>query len=77
MFDSMHDAAIALARAATEPAPCQDCRFRERCSSEQLACDKFAVYLGGATRERSALAPRVPSRVRYEALFGARHVSAG
>lgn len=32
------------------PAPCDDCRFRERCGRELLACDSFAIYLHGYAR---------------------------
>lgn len=53
---------------ALEPAPCTDCRFRERCARELLACDAYAIFLQDYARERWHTAPRAPTRARYEAL---------
>ena len=50
------------------PAPCDDCRFRERCGREHLACDSFALYLHGKSDERWQIAPRAPTRAIYLAL---------
>jgi hypothetical protein len=55
-----------------ESSPCQSCRFAERCQADQLACDSFAVYLAGKSETRWRMAPRAPTRGRFEALFGER-----
>jgi len=49
-----------------EPAPCDDCRFAQRCREEQLACGAFAVFASGAAATRWQYAPRSPTRATYE-----------
>jgi hypothetical protein len=58
------------AREAEERAPCEDCRFRERCGAEQLACERYAMYSSGLPQWRWQSAPTCPSRGRFVALFG-------
>jgi len=54
-----------------EPGPCDDrCRFRDRCGQGLLACEAFSVYVAGQGAPRWRLAPRVPTRARYAAIFG-------
>ena len=89
MFNSMHDATIAFARAARRaqaapaaaaapwqppvvgPAPCDECRFRERCGLALLACEAFSVYVSGQAAPRWSCAPRAPTRSRFEVIFRA------
>jgi len=50
------------------PAPCDECRFRERCGSLLLACEAYRVFV----RELDArwdFVPRAPTRARYLAIF--------
>lgn len=54
-----------------EPAPCDGCRFAERCRDERLACDAFVMFASGAARWRWAGAPKAPTRERWLALFDA------
>lgn len=54
------------------PAPCDNCRYADRCRLERLPCDAFAVYLSGASENRWRNAPRLPSRERAAALLGVR-----
>jgi hypothetical protein len=62
-----------LSRVMTEPCPCCDhCRHAVRCSAEQLACDAFAAFLLGQNAERCRIATRVPTRARFEVIFGRR-----
>jgi hypothetical protein len=65
-FDSTSPSRAAL----WAPAPCDRCRFRERCAADRLACDAFAVFMTGGEEWRWSLAPRVPTRARYAVLFG-------
>lgn len=53
----------------TEPAPCAECRFAERCKVERLACAAFSMYLHAEPAARWRLAPRAPTHTRYEALM--------
>jgi hypothetical protein len=39
-----------------------------RCRDESLACDAYAIFKAGFVQARVAVAPRVPSRARFEAL---------
>jgi hypothetical protein len=53
-----------------EPSPCDDCRFRQRCGPEQLACDRFSMFCRGLPKWRWQSAPTAPTRARFAALFG-------
>jgi len=50
------------------PAPCDQCRFRERCGSMLLACEAYRVFVKdlGAAWD---FAPRAPTHARYLAIF--------
>ncbi len=52
-----------------EPAPCQGCRFAERCGAQRLACDAYALFMAGAAERRWCMAPRAPTAARFAALF--------
>jgi hypothetical protein len=54
----------------TGPCPCDDCRFRERCGPERLACQAFSMFLHDESEARWRNAPRAPSRALYEAALG-------
>jgi hypothetical protein len=54
---------------AAEVSPCTGCRFEARCSSEQLACDRFVLFAYGAGPLRWQRAPRVPTSAIYAALY--------
>jgi hypothetical protein len=58
------------------PAPCDDCRFRERCAAEKLACDQYVMFYYGRPQWRWEQAPAVPTRARVEALFDKSHAAA-
>jgi hypothetical protein len=47
--------------------PCDHCRHAPRCASLTLACDALAMWRAGRATAMG-LAPRVPSRARYEAM---------
>jgi hypothetical protein len=64
-FDRALDAALSAEEAVN---PCDECRFLTRCRDESLACDRFALFRAGFNKARIAIAPRVPSRARFEAL---------
>jgi hypothetical protein len=51
------------------PAPCDGCRFRDRCAAEQLACDRYVMFYYGKPQWRWEQAPIVPTRAQFEALF--------
>jgi hypothetical protein len=53
-----------------ESAPCDNCRFRERCGVEQLVCDRFAMFCQGLPQWRWQSAPTCPTRARFLTLFG-------
>ena len=54
-----------------DPGPCHGCQQFERCCHGRLACAAFALFEAhGASRERYNAAPKLPTRERYEALFG-------
>lgn len=57
-------------RLLEELAPCTGCRFAARCAAELLACEAFAAYSGGLSEVRWSVAPRVPSRARYDSILG-------
>jgi len=50
--------------------PCDRSRFAERCRERLHACEAFGMYLHGLSKMRWRIAPRVPTRERYEALLG-------
>jgi hypothetical protein len=51
------------------PAPCDECRFRDRCGLELLACESYVLFVRESGPTRWGLAPRAPNRARYLALF--------
>lgn len=51
------------------PAPCDDCRFRERCGLELLACESYSLFVREIGPTRWGVAPRAPTRARYLSLF--------
>jgi hypothetical protein len=53
-----------------EVAPCDACRFRDRCQQRLHACEAFSMYCAGEPASRWQPAPRAPCRARYEALLG-------
>lgn len=55
-----------------EPAPCDSCRFSERCAAEQLACDQYVMFYHARPEWRWRQAPLQPTRARFEALFNPR-----
>jgi hypothetical protein len=63
-------AATELHGVLSEPYPCSACRFRERCAADQLACEKFSMYIAGQDERRWKLAPMAPSRARWESIYG-------
>lgn len=57
--------------ALTAPCPCDDgCRFRARCQARREACEAFSMYIHSEPENRWRLAPRAPTRSRFEALVG-------
>jgi hypothetical protein len=54
----------------TGPAPCDCCKFRERCGPERLACQAFSMFLHGESEARWRSAPRAPSRAVWLATVG-------
>lgn len=55
--------------ALDEPGPCDGCKFRARCASERLSCEAFSMYVAAEPEQRWRLAPRAPTRARFEALL--------
>ena len=53
-----------------EPCPCDGCRFAVRCKDERLACVAFSLFMAGKSPVLWKMAPRTPTRGRYEALLG-------
>ena len=53
-----------------EPCPCDGCRYAVRCKDERLACVAFSMFMAGKSPVLWKMAPRVPTRERYEALLG-------
>jgi hypothetical protein len=53
-----------------ERSPCDDCRYREKCAGERLACEAFGMFLHDLSEVRWRTAPRVPTRELYQALVG-------
>jgi len=51
-----------------EASPCDDCRYRQKCAGERLACEAFSMYIHGTRQVRWRAAPRAPTRARYLAL---------
>jgi hypothetical protein len=54
-----------------EPCPCEGCRLVLRCKPDHLACVAFSLFMAGKSAVRWRIAPRVPTRERYEGLLGA------
>ena len=54
----------------TEAAPCECCKFADRCAIEHRACAAFGMYLANEPAERWRLAPRAPTTARYTQLLG-------
>ena len=54
----------------TEAAPCECCKFAQRCAIEHQACAAFSMYLANEPAVRWRLAPRAPTPARYTALLG-------
>jgi predicted component of type VI protein secretion system len=52
-------------------APCDKCPARARCAVEHKACEAFAQFVAGAAAPRWRLAPMIPERRIYKALFAA------
>ena len=52
------------------PSPCDACRFAERCREQLQACSAFSMFLHGFSKVRWRIAPRVPTRERYQTLLG-------
>jgi hypothetical protein len=52
------------------PSPCDACRFADRCKMQLHACEAFGMFLHGLSETRWRIAPRVPTRERYQALLG-------
>lgn len=51
------------------PAPCDDCRSRDRCATG-LACSAFKLYVDGVSQGLWAIAPRLDaSAYRYARVF--------
>jgi hypothetical protein len=50
------------------PAPCDNCQFRERCAARLLACEAYRLFVRNFSGPWD-LAPRVPTRARYLAIF--------
>jgi hypothetical protein len=59
-----------------DPGPCGECPKHDRCGYEKLACEAFAMFAHGHPPERYRLAPRAPSRAKFELLFEAPRVAA-
>jgi len=55
---------------ALEPCPCEGFRLAVRCDTEHLACLAFSLFMAGKSPVRWKMAPRVPTRERYEAVLG-------
>jgi hypothetical protein len=55
-----------MLNANDQAGPCDDCKYTQRCTAGDLACDALAVYASGACVIRWQAAPRVPSRGLYE-----------
>jgi len=51
------------------PSPWDGCRFCERCAVEQLACERFAMFVHGEGEPRWRATPMAPNRARFQALF--------
>jgi hypothetical protein len=60
----------ANSRVMLEVAPCDGCRYAARCRADKLACAAATLYANGHSAARVAIAPRVPTRERFEQLFG-------
>jgi hypothetical protein len=52
------------------PGPCAACRHAERCRAQLLACAAFTLFVANPAEARWSRAPRVPTRARYERIFG-------
>ena len=51
------------------PAPCDSCRLAPRCAAELLACAAFQLYATTGRAPRWRLAPRAPTRERFDLIF--------
>ncbi len=51
-----------------EPAPCDGCRQRERCTTG-LACTAFSLFVVYGTRTRWEAAPREPTSAKFARIF--------
>ena len=64
----MHETVDRLDSLLLGPAPCDECRFRERCGVHLLACEAYRLFV----RDFDAhwdLVPRAPTRARYLTIF--------
>ena len=56
-------------QADRESTPCVYFKTAAHCGGEGLACESFAAYARGVSPIHWRLAPRVPSRDRWERIF--------
>jgi len=61
------------------PAPCEGCAYNEFCEKYEMACERFAVYIGsvklkGRTEDQLN---KVPNRALYRCLYPKNHAYHG
>ena len=61
-----YDAALDAVEVPDPVSPCPGCRHLARCEAEHLACDAKAIFAAGLPEFRYRLAPRLPTRARWE-----------
>jgi hypothetical protein len=60
-----HDQSAVLSAVA----PCDSCKFRERCARERLACARFVSFYCGAAERQWRQAPCAPDRATWLSIF--------
>jgi len=57
-----------------KPSPCEGCQYRQRCTSEQLACKRYVAYSMNTTYSKPASfymeKDCIPSRELFEKVWG-------
>jgi len=69
MHDALESLDFLIPDVLLGPAPCDVCRFRERCGALLLACEAYAVFVRDVDGARWEMAPRAPTRAGYLRLF--------
>ena len=53
-----------------EPCPCDQCELRQRCATNQLACERYDLFMRGQSAALWSKVPAAPTSERFKRLAG-------